>query len=75
MPAAGTREQQRPAADFQRTLRLDDAADVVGVLFAEFCHHAFLDGVEFAAECVGLFGGQGDFVRSTLLFLQAFCEL
>ncbi len=34
----------------------------VGVLFAEVGHHAFLDGVELAAEGVGLLLGQGDLV-------------
>ena len=55
-------EQQSASAHFQRALGFDDAADVVGVFFTEVCHHAFFDGVEFAAECVGLLGGQGDLV-------------
>ena len=59
-PGRRQEQQQRASADFQRALGLDDAADVVGVVFAEVGHHAFLDGVELAAECVGLLGGQGD---------------
>ena len=55
-------EQQRAAADLEGALRLDDAADVVGVLLAEVGDHAFLDGVELAAERVGLLVGQGDLV-------------
>ncbi len=53
-------EQQYAPADFEGALRLDDAADVVGVALAETGHYAFFDGVEFTAERLGLLGCQGD---------------
>ena len=53
-------EQQRPPADLEAALRLDDPADVGGVALAEIGDHAFLECVELAAERLGLLGGHGD---------------
>ncbi len=53
-------EQHCAPADFKGPLGFDDAADVVGIAFTEIGQHAFLDGVEFTAEVVGLLAGQGN---------------
>ena len=68
----GKKSSARPA-DLERSLRLDDVADLGGVALAEVGDHAFLERVEFAAERVGLFGGKSDpclWTSSVLLSLQ-----
>src|ERR1700730_533166 len=51
-------EQQPPAAQLERTLGLDDPADVVGVALAEICKDAIAKRVELPAELLDLLFAQ-----------------
>ena len=61
------REQQHgAAAQFELALKVDDAADVVGVALAAAVEHLLADGVEFAAEVLDVVVAE---VGDRILFL------
>ncbi len=68
----GRREQREQqdgaAAEFEASLIVDDAADVVGVALAAAGEHLLADGVEFGAEILDVgIGEVGDRVRGEVL--------